>query len=60
MEAEMAGKITPKDNSANMRNANKGTVGTSKQYDQVQGNRGKQLGQVQASVATAKTGDGKR
>jgi len=56
----MAGKITPKDNSANMRNANKGTVGTNKQYDQVQGNRGKQLGQAQAPVATANTGDGKR
>jgi hypothetical protein len=39
----MASKIAPKDNSANMRNANKGTSGTNKQYDQSQGNRGKQM-----------------
>ncbi|WP_181646768.1 hypothetical protein [Helicobacter sp. 16-1353] len=36
-------KIDPKDNSANIPNANKGTKGTNKQYDKVQGNRGKQL-----------------
>ena|GEM_PF-361040 len=30
-------------NSANQQNANKGTSGTNKQYDQNQGNRGKQL-----------------
>lgn len=35
--------IKPKDNSANMPNPNKGTPGTNRQYDQVQGNRGKQL-----------------
>ncbi len=38
-----SGKISPKDNQANMQNANKGTQGTNKQYDQNQGNRGKQL-----------------
>ena len=36
-------KIKPNNNSANMQNSNKGTKGTNKQYDQNQGNRGKQL-----------------
>lgn len=36
-------KISPADNQANMQNANKGTPGTNKQYDQNQGNRGTQL-----------------
>jgi hypothetical protein len=40
---KMTGKINPKDNSSNMGNANKGMPGTNKQYDQVQGNRGKQM-----------------
>ncbi|MCL2312475.1 MAG: hypothetical protein FWC41_08335 [Firmicutes bacterium] len=35
-------KINPKDNHANQQNPNKGTKGTNKQYDQAQGNRGKQ------------------
>lgn len=35
--------INPKDNAANMQNANKGASGTNKQYAQNQGNRGKQL-----------------
>ena len=35
--------ITPANNAANMQNANKGTSGTNRQYDQNQGNRGKQL-----------------
>jgi hypothetical protein len=39
----MAKKINPKDNSANIKNPNKGTKGTNKQYDKNQGNRGKQL-----------------
>lgn len=39
----MSKKIAPQDNSSNMSNANKGTSGTNKQYDQVQGNRGKQM-----------------
>lgn len=39
----MSGKIDPRDNSANQQNANKGTPGTNRQYDQAQGNRGKQL-----------------
>jgi hypothetical protein len=56
----MDGRIDPKDNSANMRNGNKGTPGTNKQYDQVQGNRGKQLAQVKTSGSNAKAGGGKR
>jgi hypothetical protein len=39
----MAKKIAPQDNSSNMKNANKGMPGTNKQYDQNQGNRGKQM-----------------
>lgn len=39
----MSNKIKPQDNSANLRNANKGVDGTNRQYDQAQGNRGKQL-----------------
>lgn len=36
-------KIKPADNAANMQNANKGTTGTNRQYDQNQGNTGKHL-----------------
>lgn len=36
-------KIKPADNKANQNNSNKGTAGTNRQYDQTQGNRGKQL-----------------
>mgnify|MGYP000414178796 CR=1 FL=1 len=39
----MSKKIAPTDNQANQKNANKGTDGTNKQYDQAQGNKGKQL-----------------
>ena len=39
----MSNKIKPGDNSANISNPNKGTNGNNKQYDQNQGNRGKQL-----------------
>ncbi len=35
--------IDPRDNHANQLNPNKGTPGTNRQYDQAQGNRGKQL-----------------
>lgn len=38
----MAKKITQANNSSNMKNANKGTNGTNKQYSQVHGNRGAQ------------------
>lgn len=38
----MPKKITPDQNKANQQNKNKGTKGTNKQYDQAQGNRGKQ------------------
>lgn len=41
----MSKKIKPQDNQANMPNSNKGTSGTNRQHDQVQGNRGKQLQQ---------------
>lgn len=50
----MTKKIAPKDNSANMPNANKGTPGTNRQYDQNQGNRGKQLSENQQSTHGAK------
>jgi hypothetical protein len=35
--------ISPKNNSANMSNPNKGVSGTNKQYSQVHGNRGAQI-----------------
>lgn len=48
--------IAPANNEANMGNANKGTSGTNRQYDQAQGNRGKQMDpqQQQATPAPAK------
>lgn len=39
----MTNKIRPHDNSSNIKNPNKGTSGTNRQYDQNQGNRGGQL-----------------
>lgn len=39
----MSDKIKPEDNQANISNANKGSSGTNRQYDQNQGNRGAQL-----------------
>lgn len=50
----MTGKITPKDNKSNLQNANKGTSGTDKQYDQAQGNRGKQMADDKKAPPTAK------
>lgn len=44
----MSKKITPQQNQSNIQNANKGSTGTNKQYDQNQGNRGKQMDQKQA------------
>lgn len=41
-------KISPSNNSANQQNPNKGTSGTNRQYDQAQGNKGKQLNPNQA------------
>lgn len=35
--------MKPQDNQSNTQNPNKGTDGTNKQYDQNQGNRGKQM-----------------
>lgn len=43
----MSKKIKPKDNQSNIKNANKGTSGTNKQYDRAKGNKGKQLNQNQ-------------
>ncbi|MCD6579207.1 hypothetical protein J7L48_06995 [bacterium] len=42
-QAKKGKGITPKNNQANIKNANKGTKGTNKQYSKSQGNRGKQL-----------------
>jgi hypothetical protein len=39
--------IVPKDNQGNQQNPNKGTPGANKQYDQGQGNRGKQMNPTQ-------------
>lgn len=39
----MKTKITTQQNHSNMQNANKGSSGTNKQYDQNHGNRGSQL-----------------
>jgi hypothetical protein len=38
----MSKKISPSDNQGNQVNKNKGSSGTNKQYDQNQGNKGKQ------------------
>ncbi|MDM5112951.1 hypothetical protein [Aeromonas salmonicida] len=35
--------IKPADNNANMQNRNTGSAGTNRQYDQNQGNRGKDM-----------------
>lgn len=40
---KMSKKVTPQQNQSNTQNPNKGIKGTNKQYDQNQGNRGKQL-----------------
>lgn len=47
----MKKKITPANNAANIPNANKGTSGTNLQYDQNQGNRGKQMAQSRQEAA---------
>lgn len=52
----MSGKIKPQDNASNISNANKGTAGTNKQYDQNQGNRGKLIQQSQSGKGSAKKG----
>lgn len=54
-ETDMTKKIAPQDNSSNMKNANKGTPGTNKQYDQNQGNRGKQMLQEKAATPPGKS-----
>lgn len=50
----MTGKIAQKDNNSNMKNANKGTPGTNKQYDQNQGNRGKQMASGKTTAPSVK------
>jgi len=47
-------KINPHDNEANQNNRNKGTSGTNLQFDQAQGNRGKQLNPNQQKVTNRK------
>ncbi|MBU0746049.1 MAG: hypothetical protein KKB95_05400 [Gammaproteobacteria bacterium] len=49
----MKRKIDPKDNANNIRNPNHGTNGTNLQYDQNQGNKGKQLNPNQKRMSTA-------
>jgi hypothetical protein len=49
----MGKKIKPADNEANTPNANKGTSGTNLQYDQNQGNRGKQMEESARAKAAA-------
>jgi hypothetical protein len=39
----MSNKVKQSDNQSNISNPNKGSIGTNKQFDQNQGNRGKQL-----------------
>jgi hypothetical protein len=60
MEDAMTGKIAPKDNSSNMKNANKGTSGTNRQYDQAQGNRGTQMNKTPQHSSTADKSSGKK
>jgi hypothetical protein len=48
--------MTPDQNSANQQNANTGTPGTNTQYDQAQGNRGKQLNPNQGGKGGGKSG----
>jgi hypothetical protein len=50
----MTSKIKPEDNSTNQQNANIGTPGTNRQYDQNQGNTGKQLNRNQGVNPTQK------
>lgn len=40
---DLISRLKELENSANQQNPNKGTSGTNRQYDQNQGNRGKQL-----------------
>jgi hypothetical protein len=56
----MTGKIAPKDNSSNMKNANKGTSGTNQQYDQAQGNRGTQMTKTPQNSSTGGKPPGKK
>lgn len=52
----MKDKIDPRDNAANMQNANKGTRGTNEQYDKAQGNRGTQMDPKQNTKDSSKKG----
>ena len=48
-------KINPSDNTSNQKNPNKGTDGTNRQYDQAQGNRGKQMNPNQQGSSSGRT-----
>jgi hypothetical protein len=50
-----ANKIKPADNMSNQKNPNKGTDGTNRQYDQAQGNRGKQMNPIQQGSSSGRT-----
>jgi hypothetical protein len=39
----MSDKVKPSNNQSNQQNPNKGSTGTNRQYDQGQGNRGRQM-----------------
>lgn len=53
-------KIKPQDNAANIGNKNAGSPGTNRQYDQNQGNRGKQLDPNQLAGEAASTAPHKK
>ncbi len=50
----MGEKINPKDNAANIQSPNKGLPGANRQYDQNQGNSGKQLNPNQSTPSPKK------
>lgn len=55
--------MKPADNRSNMSNSNRGTSGTNRQYDQAQGNRGKQMNptyQAPSSKPSAQGGSGSK
>lgn len=53
----MSDQINPSDNISNQKNPNKGTSGTNQQYDQVHGNRGKQMNPNQRVDITPNASD---
>ena len=53
----MSDQINPSDNISNQKNPNKGILGTNMQYDQVHGNRGKQMNPNQRVDITPNASD---